>query len=294
MNTIDSLEKFAIATKAPGVKGRWSPLVLRLDPGAGEQLNVGVMFDDDRGGRFFRLLKNVAGVRCLYGADGASNAAFAIDQAAAALTRGLELPAGWSVGVGPSAFASGTSHDDVLERLFARVVPLARHELSEEDRLDADDHRLSTTRLRRRVRDIIKKRYDTRETPSFWRDSPVALSSTDGRAVSLDLQLWAESGTAVGVMGSIASAWYTSKFHRDSYLGTSYRALTEARQIAGQKAVAKLFLLRPFNDSRFTKDQLRDIDNEIDEVYWSLSKMGIGVDAFDNEETMASAVLAMC
>src|SRR5206468_4948710 len=83
----------------------------------------------------WRLLRNVATVRVLYGPDGASNAAFAIDQVRHALVAGIDLPESWNVS-------------------------------------DMDEGNID--------------------------------------------------------VGSITSAWYTSKFHRDSYMNNSFRSLTEA------------------------------------------------------------------
>lgn len=292
MNIFDSL---AVVQTPPAISGHWSPLTLRLDKACGDRLNIGVIFQTEDGKTTrWRLLNNFSGIRCLYGPDAASNAAFAVDQINSYLREHSVCPKDWVISSGEPAYACGNSPEEIVTRLYARTVALARHEESEDERLDSDDHKLSTQRLRRRVRDSIKRRFETRETPDFWRDSPVQLSTNDGKSVALDLQVWSDTGTATGVIGAITSAWYTSKFHRDAYLSNSYRALVEARQIAGTSAKAAMYVLRPFANPRFNEQQIREIDNELDTVYWSLSKIDVGVHVFDNEEAMTNMVMSVC
>lgn len=290
-----TLEALAVSQSPPSISGHWSPLRLRLDKVCGDVLNIGVIFRHEGDPQIsWRLLSNFSGIRCLYGPDAASNAAFAVDQINSYLRQNGRCPEGWVISSGEEAFASGNSVDEILSRLYTRTVALARHEYSEDERLDSDDHRLSTGRLRRRVRDIIKRKFETRETPEFWRDSPVLLNTNEGKSVALDLQVWSGAGTTSGVMGAITSAWYTSKFHRDAYLSNSYRALVEARQISGGSSKAAMYILRPFKNPRFNEQQIREIDNEIDTVYWSLAQINVGVHVFDNEEAMTTKVLSVC
>lgn len=297
MSFMGALERMAQAHSpaAPAVVGRWAAVRLHLDRATGETLNVGVLFQPDGGAPAqYKLLGNVSGLRCVYGPDGAASAAFAIDQAAALLSQGKPFPPGWAVSLGPELHASGASVTAVVAGLYQRVVPLARHEPDDDDRLDTDDHRLSTGRLRRRVREIIRQRFNTKETPDFWHDSPVRVATVDGHALSLDLQVWTEAGTAVGAFACITSAWYTSKFHRDSYLNNGYRSLHEARQVSGAStSAAGLYVLRPMNDSRFSEDQLRTIDNEIDTMHWLLGRVGVNVHTYDNEASLAEGVLSL-
>lgn len=295
MNIMDALERMAHAPAAPVISGRWAALRLHLDRATGEAVNVGVLFRPNSSGPAqFRLLGNVSGLRCMYGPDGAASAAFAIDQAAALLVRGEPLPANWNISLGPELHASGTDATSIVTKLYQRVVPLARHEPEADERLDTDDHRLSTGRLRRRVREIIRKRFNAKSAPDFWHDDPVRVATTDGHPMSLDLQVWTESGTAVGAFACITSAWYTSKFHRDSYLNNGYRSLNEARQVSGATGSrAGLFVLRPMNDSRFSEDQLRAIDNEVDTLHWLLGRVGVDVHTYDNEATLAEGVLSL-
>lgn len=295
MSFMGALERMALPPSAPVVSGRWAALRLQLDRATGEHVNVGVVFRPDGGEPArFRLLGNVSGLRCMYGPDGAASAAFAIDQAAALMTQGREFPLGWNISLGPELHASGASTAAVVAELYQRVVPLARHEPGEDDRLDADDHRLSTGRLRRRVREIIRLRFNTQVAPSFWHDSPVRVATTDGHPLLLDLQVWTETGTAVGAFACITSAWYTSKFHRDSYLNNGYRSLHEARQVSGAAgSTAGMYVLRPMSDRRFSEDQLRTIDNEIDSLHWLLGRVGVAVHTYDNEASLAEGVLSL-
>lgn len=295
MNQMSALELIAKGSAPAGVSGQWRVLRMMLDRAAGEQVNVGVLFQPDGGERpVWRLLRSVGGMRCLYGPDGAASASFAIDQAGALLAQDGRLPDGWTISAGKLLHARGATAVEVVDTLFARVVPLARHEKPDAERLDNDDHQLSTVALRRRVREIVRTRYKSKTTPPFWHDAPVSTRTADGHPLSLDLQVWTESGLAVGAMAAITSAWYTSKFHRDGYLNNSYRALTEARQAIGAaQAKAGLFVLRPMSDSRFTKGQLGAIDDEIDAAGWQLKRIGIDMHTFDNEVMLAEGVLAL-
>lgn len=91
-------------------------------------------------------------------------------------------------------------------------------------------------------------------------------------------------------MAAVTSAWYTSKFHRSHYLDSSFRALSEARA-TDIDADANLYLLRPFGDKRFTESQLAEIDEEIDTLAWSLRRVDVNVQPFDNEDSIVNAIL---
>lgn len=112
--------------------------------------------------------------------------------------------------------------------------------------------------------------------------------------MSLDMQIWQDGGMVKGTMATITSVWYTSQWFRQSYLNSAFRSLSDARQVQGHtKAKAGLFLLRPMSDERFTREQLGAIDNEIDALHWGLKRIHVDVNTYDNETTLAEAVLSM-
>ncbi len=277
--------------RAPSsVEGRWQVVRLCLDPATGEQLNVGVRFVDEASGESTqRLLHNVAGLRCLYNDDMAEDAAFLIDQAEQALEQGIMLPADWNISLGQPLFVRGSSAQSIIDELFARMVPLGARE-NAESRLDSDDHLHATRNVRKTVRTLLAKHLQLgKKTPEFWHNQPVE-TEHKGHKVRLDVQIEAPGQVASRLHGTIASAWYKSKYHRHAYLDKGATTMSTAAQLY-PKDLNVMYLLYPGANDGFSKEELQVIESDVNSIRWVVEQQGAKLAAFSSERRMTENIL---
>lgn len=274
---------------ATGVtEGKWRVAQLQIDPATGERLNVGIVFTDEQSGAVTtRFLQNMAGIRCLYNDDLAADASFLIDQAEHAIEQGITLPEDWNISLTRPLVARGEGAKTVVDRLFARMVPLGLKEQLEE-RLDSDDHPHTTANVRKVVRDLLKKHLQSKSNPEFWNSSPV-LSLQNGREVQMDLQISGQ-GKAGQHCGTITSAWYKTRFHRNAYLDKAASAIVKAKQIY-PAANAVMYLLQPDTDAPFSIEEQRQIGADIESAKWMIDAKGGATEIFVDERAMAHRIL---
>jgi len=269
-------------------EGTWQVARLSLDPATGEQLNVGVVFrahgvDEPT----VRFLRNVAGLRCMYGDDLAEDAAFLIDQAEQAMEQGIPLPPKWNVSLGQPLFVRGHSAKEIVDELFARVVPLGTKEQLAE-RLDTDDHQHATRNVRAAVRRLLTAHMQTRKAPEFWRTAPLE-AIQDNQSVRVDVQI-AGDGKAGKLHGAISSAWYKSTYHRSAYLNNGANAIVTAAKLFGSSTNI-MYLLAPTTKDGFSAEELRDIEADIASVRWLVGKENAQLAVFNSEHKMAENIL---
>lgn len=270
--------------------GSWRSIQLCLDKAAGELINIGVLLEVD-GEKNWRLLEDTQGIKAIYGAAGESNVKFLLRQVEEILKNDQSFPLNWNVRLGPSLFANCHDIESLTQSLYKRVVSVSR--FTQETVSRDVDSSLGTTELRRRVRSIIKSKYQN-EIPDFWQDYPIKLEGSDGRESSLDLQIWTPADHySKGFAACVSSAWYKSKFYRESSLNSSFKTLSEAKQLKQTKKLKLgMYILRPFSDPGFDDGLLLEIDNEIDSLTWLLKKIDVHADVHDNEESLTAALLA--
>lgn len=261
---------------------------LVLDPATGEQLNVGVVFRPHGAQEpTVRLLRNVAGLRCLYGDDLAEDAAFLIDQAEQALEQGMALPSQWNVSLGQALFVRGPSAQAIVDDLFVRMVPLGTKE-SATERLDTDDHMHATRNVRATVRRLLSTHMQTRKAPDFWRSQPLE-ASQDEQTVRVDVQIDG-TGKTGKVHGTIASAWYKSKYHRSAYLDKGANAIVTAAKLFGNSTNI-MYLLAPTTHDGFNTTELKDIETDIASARWLIGQEKAKLAVFTSERQMAHNIL---
>lgn len=278
-------------TPARSTTGHWCMVRMCLDIATEEWLNVGILFVGSDGAKCYRLLENFSGVTCLYDEDAASAARFLLDQTAHALETGSSIPKGWNVELGALKFARGTSPEAIVNSLFARLVPLARHEQDSANRLDREDHAHATKNVRAKVRGLINRHLNLAKsaTPEFWRKQPLP-AQRDGASIQIDLQVvWALDGKAVH--GAIASAWYKTRYHRTASLSQAGYALTTACKAFPQSLNTLYLLAPPSGDSRLSPDDHTAIEQDIATNKWALEQQGAVVKIERTESQMASSIL---
>lgn len=269
-------------------EGLWQVARLAIDPATGEQLNVGVVFRPHGAQEpTVRFLRNMAGLRCLYGDDQAEDAAFLIDQAEQALEQGMTLPIGWNVSLGQPLFARGTSAQDVVDDLFARIVPLGVKEAVGEQ-LDTDDHTHATRHVRATVRRLLSKHMQTHKAPEFWRSKPIE-ATQNNHTVHVDVQIDGV-GKSGQVHGAIASAWYKSKYHRSAYLDKGANAIVTSAKLFSTSTNV-MYLLVPTARDGFTPLELRHIESDIESARWLIGQENARLAVFYSEHQMAHNIL---
>lgn len=268
--------------------GMWRVAQLHIDPATGEQLNVGIVFTDEASGKVTtRFLQNVAGIRCLYNDDLAADASFLIDQAEHAIELGMALPANWNISLSQPLVARGANAKAIVDQLFARMVPLGLKEQLE-DRLDGDDHPHTTANVRKQVRELLKKHMQSKTPPDFWSNNPIC-TLQEGREVQIDLQI-SGPGKAGQHCGTITSAWYKTKFHRNAYLDKASNAVVKAKQIYPNASVV-MYLLEPDTSAPFSADEKRQISADIEGARWMVEASGGTTHTFAEERAMAHRIL---
>lgn len=284
-----ALTKLLTKPVAQGVvEGVWQVAQLQIDPATGERLNVGVVFVEKlNGNATVRFLRSVAGIRCLYNDDMADDASFLIDQAEQAFEQGIQLPVGWNIQLSRPLVARGENAQAVVNRLFARMVPLGLKEQLE-DRLDTDDHLHTTANVRKVVRDLMKKHLQTKEAPDFWTNKPIS-SMQSGHEVQVDLQISGQ-GRVGHHCGTIASAWYKTKFHRNAYLDKASSTAIKAKQLYPNASVL-VYLLTPQGDIHFSAEEHGQIQIDIESARWMVEERGASLALFGDARSMAQQIL---
>lgn len=282
-------ELFGASTRNRQVEGHWRTVRLCLDRASDEVLNIGVVFvERHSGASFYRLAKNLTGIRCLYGENMVDDAAFLIHQAEAALEAGTGFPDRWNVTFGPDRFIRGESPEVIVDAMYQRVVSLSLHERSQE-RLDTDEHSRATRHVRRTVRDLLKRHMNAKSTPEFWRDEPMAIQRDD-HEIRIDLQV-VGTGLLRPHHGAIVSSWYKTQFHRQAHLNNGVTAVVTAAELFPEVGNV-LYLLRPTDDDGFTAKELRAVAQDVDSAVWLANKRGATVEQCRSEQEMAQKILA--
>ena len=265
-----SLETMFADMKLPAApaEGSWRAIQLCPNPTADERLNVGVVYVAE-GKAHYRLIENMAGLKCLYGAEALENAQFLLALVRDALDAGgaLTSPAP-QILLGPEQFATGDKPEAVVDRIFSDVVTIGRHRMDLEAVAieEAPTVRNSTVR-KKVVAEIL--RVAPAVVKKVVAEKPFKVRSADNVEHELDIPL-----RAPGHFGSIVSAAYRSSGPRRTGLYAAFMDLSTARQFVEKREDGRLFILR---DEGFPESLQRDIDNDIDDIGWRLRKINIEI-----------------
>lgn len=268
-------------------EGWWQLARLCLDQAADEWVNVGIVFTGTGGRTACRFLTNLSGIKCHYNEDAVEDARFLIEQAREALEDGISLPGAWSMRLSERKFVRGIDSTSIVENLFKRLVPLAKHESSLE-RLDTEHHSHATASVRATVKAMLTRQLQASNVKKFWRHSPVEVMRDD-HPLRIDLQIQANTKGRL-FNGAITSAWYKTNYHRIASLSQAMNA-TMLASGAFPQARNHIYLLRPTEKAEFTQDELRVINSDIESVIWMLRDGNSIVRSFNKESDMAESIL---
>lgn len=256
------------------VSGKWFAIRLTPDMVTGEALNIGVAFIDNKRKVHFRLLDSVRAFECLYGKSGAGNIAFLMSALRAGLEQGGK-PASPSphIAFTPTAYASGESVHEILDELYATMVPLGTHAGAMPEDGEQSAYTVDTRKLRRQVFKTIQSQAPGLFRQAF-REEPVLVADSSGQRHALDLPIWAGEDIFVDGRryGTIVSAHFVSPVHRGYHLDRGALTLGNARIMVG-KGTGGFFILRPHDGQQgYTDSVLNDIDNDIDDAVFQFSR----------------------
>lgn len=271
--------------------GQWCTVRMCLDLAADEWLNVGILFVGSAGEKCYKLIENFTGFGCIYDEDATSAARFLVDQAEFALETGAPIPKGWNIDLGTMRFARGSAPQAIVDDLFNRLVPLAKHQQDNANRVDREDHQHATKNVRAKVRGLINKHLNLAKsaTPEFWRKAPIP-AQRDGSDIQIDIQL-TRAVNGQSVYGAIASAWYKTHYHRSASLSQSSNALATACKAFPQSKNILYLLVPPANSPGLSPEDHLAIEKDIGTNKWSLEQEGAIVKIARAETTMAEAIL---
>lgn len=274
---------------APKACGHWSVLRLCVDLATQEWLNVGVVIDSDDGSRHYRLLNNLAGLRCLYNDDAVESARFLLDQAEHMLETGEPIPNGWHIALSTPKYVQGTGAQAMVDKLFVRMVPMGLHQLAQRE--DREDHPHATMSVRKTVRQLLNKhlRLAKTDTPEFWRRSATTVHR-NGSDVLMDVQVVAHAH-GVPTHGAVASAWYKTRYHRSASLSQAVNAITTASQAFPQSNNVLYLLRPPAGASTLTATDHQAIAQDIESSHWLLRQHDATLAVAQSETEMAHAIL---
>jgi hypothetical protein len=259
---------FAHMKMAPSpTDGKWHAIQLCPNPAADERINVGVVYIS-KGRTHYRLVENMAGLKCLYGEEGLENAQFLLKLVQETLAAGeLKSPAA-QIQIGPASYAAGDKPESVVDRIFHEVVTVGRHHTDVRVVAAEDTPTLRNRTVRKR---IVAEMFKL--SPAIVKkvvaDKPFRVRAPDHEEHEIDIPL-----RAPGRFGSIVSAAYRSASPRRTGLYAAFMDLSTARQYVDRTENGRLFVLR---EETFPESLQREIDNDIDDIGWRLKKIKIDV-----------------
>lgn len=266
----------APAIEEASVSGSWFPIRLTPDLATGELFNIGVGFVDGASQLHVRLLENANAFKCMYGSAGQENFNFLLSIIRQHFSI-VNAPISPSphIRLGPHAFVSGDSPEQIIDHLFDTMVALRCDDQSAT--LPSEKVAVSTETVRRKVFGLMKK-----EAPAQFerlhRAKPVKLYDQQHNPLLLDLPIWNEhpdlhhsKGTR---FGTIVSAHYRDKVYRNYNLdGGSVNMLNAAMLLADQHGEGGLLIYRPAEGALgYDDEMLGEIENDIDRAVWAVQQ----------------------
>jgi hypothetical protein len=279
--SLDTMFAEMKVTPAPS-DGTWHAIQLCPNPAADERINVGVVYL--AGGRtHFRLLENMAGLKCLYGSKGLDNAQFLLSLVRDTLAAGELASPAPQILIGPAGHATGDQPDAVVDRIFQDIVTVGRHRTELELVPAVDTPTVRNSTVRRKVVSEMAK-ISAAVTKRVFAEKPFKVKAPDHKEHELDIPLRTSNR-----FGSIVSAAYKSATPRRNGLLGAFMDLSTARLYVDAKERGKLFILR---EEAFPESLQREIDNDVDEIGWRLKKIKIEVDQAFTPKRLAKDIVA--
>ena len=276
---LDLLDEQIEKTASPAFKGQWQRIVWTPDLGAGEQLNIGVMVKDDKGGAHIKLVESVSRVLCLYDQHAADELKFLIRVLKSTQHReGFNLPSP-NISFGPTAEVRGPSVKTVLDDLFHRCVPMA-HDRRRNERIS-----VSNGELKRSIYDELKRR-----TPNLA-DKIIPQGDMQTRDSSGKLHQLKIPLLGIKHIGGLASA-ITRDPDTAALNLLEMSSLLEAAHHDKKDSKMGLFVLAPDSKtSGFSAKELKSVHKRIDDVFFRLERIGIPVFPEPHQGALAEEIV---
>ncbi|MGJ8686121.1 MAG: hypothetical protein ACSHWQ_01490, partial [Spongiibacteraceae bacterium] len=266
---ITEAERFSVSNE---VSGEWSCIQLKINKFSPEYLNVGVVFAPDNGGAFCKMLDNFTSLDCLF--DGNYNQEQIRDalgqvKAHFLLLRGLDQSSHLAENIRMTrpAFFSGDSVESVLEWLYDEVVTLARHKKSKKK------SGFQSKRNDDAVKELISciKQADPQSADSYINQHLLMQIEDDiGHVHRLNVPFATRAA-----VGSPANGWIKTW---ESIRANIFEAAKDAEVAAiHTKRAPSLFLLSPNSMAGIPAQDIRKIENNLDELLWKIKKGGCNI-----------------
>jgi hypothetical protein len=293
---LNNLFSQAVDNEAPSVTGEWFPISLIPDEATAERINIGVGLVAD-GRRYFRLIEDLRGFKCLYGARGLANIKDLIEMSVEHLTESQTISSPSSnIIIGSRRPASGNSPDEILSDLYQIMVPIAfAHNndgliLQKEPTITVDNTRLRKD-VFKHLRLVAKDNFER-----IIHNSPVSLNDEQGHPHELDLPILDKYGDhfTKSIYGSIVSAHYVSEVHRGYFLNGASTSLITASSLL-KESQGSLFILMPDESTPgYNSKIMESIDRQIEKTTWPLrNRFDIEIHVQNSSEALAKDVINM-
>lgn len=293
----DPLFDDAEDTPEAPITGRWFPIRISPDLATGELINVGVCFTDQKRRRHVRLVDSARAFECLYGPAGLENFSFLLTVLQDHLGgQGPIACPSPHVSFGQKRFASGFSPDQIVDRLFAAQVSIARRD-ADEAAPDAAVRTVDNSSLRRLVFQAARKK-SKRLFERMFRERMVTLTDANGNEHALDLPIYADDDDLHRDgprYATFVSAVFRSYIHRGYYMDSGSRTIWNTRSILHDRGQGGLYIRRPAEGaSGYDAATPAAIDNDIDNVVWPFRKMkNMKIEISPDPVTLAECGLAL-
>lgn len=281
------------------IDGKWAEIQLLPDLATGEVLNIGVCFKKKGDQDFlFKLAPNLNPLGCLFGNSSLEQFRFLLEAANEHFSMyGDQVPLSPHIRIGNYRPASGISEKEILDSQFQRMVTIARsmHPQAKQDKTTKESTSSTATKgVQQRVKTSLRKR-NAEIVEKVWMDEPFPVVDRQMNIdETLNFQIWSPNDLFKRPKSAcIGSAWYASEEHREFFLANSYRSISIAKSIERTKnSRMAVFLLKPNENSDFTRSMLRQIDLSVDKWAVPLSKkLGAEVVTSSDMIELSKAVL---
>jgi len=283
MNSILELHSHTRERSVEAVSGYWYKVQWAYSPVTEERLNVGVVFIDGAGKQHSKFLNSFERLNCLYSNFNMENFKFIIKSAGEAVSSGYrECPIETIMFTEPLQ-AYGDSVDQILNRLFEKVVPLGRPTIKKA----RQPSEFATNNLVDYIYEEIKKRKPF-DSIKFLAPEPIMYRDNQGFEHSLRLHL-----SKPGYIGGIASTVYSSVQNAIFNLLEVANDIEFAASIQGRNSdKLALFVMSPSsNNCTLPKASIQQIGRKIDDIFFKLESKGIEVFADDNEGDIVGNII---
>lgn len=286
---VRSVLEHASASPAP-IAGQWHNIQLRPDVGAGDTLNVGVAFVDAGNNVHLKMARDLSRLSCLYD-DVIDIASF--EKLCSVVEEGFNgVPAeafqlnklSPNALISEGRYASGTSIEEILARLFEATVPVARpKEADKQTRTRSKS--ISTEQATKLIIERLVARMGQRAIPFVSAPTwTVRDPSGAERKIRIPVR------RAGRMCASVVSVCTKDQYNRRFQLAKAGLDLDTVGKRSGGERLG-LLVLRPMNADGYSESELLSIDNEIDDTAWQLrSVANIDVEANDDVETLTETL----